>query len=264
MFGIEFETEEKTKQHAWQNSWGLTTRTLGVMVMTHSDDKGLVLPPRVAPKQVVIIPIPKGNSAPEVAEAMFNKAAELRKGLEAAVGGAACWGRAGGGGSSRGRLRCAPKALGCDEFAFKGFTRAPKGHEINRQWILLSRRTPAAAPPARPLPPPLAPQPPSSRIPPCHPAATLPTPHSPQGVRVETDLRTNYTPGWKYNHWEMRGLPLRVELGPRDMENGVVVVARRDTGARGRGCAPRAEAAAGAAPKWRARRVCMGAAVPRL
>jgi hypothetical protein len=52
MFGIEFETEEKTKQHAWQNSWGLTTRTLGVMVMTHSDDKGLVLPPRVAPKQV--------------------------------------------------------------------------------------------------------------------------------------------------------------------------------------------------------------------
>lgn len=52
MFNIEFETEEKTKQHAWQNSWGLTTRTLGVMVMTHSDDKGLVLPPRVAPKQV--------------------------------------------------------------------------------------------------------------------------------------------------------------------------------------------------------------------
>ena len=52
MFNIEFETEEKTKQHAWQNSWGLTTRSLGVMIMTHGDDKGLVLPPRVAPKQV--------------------------------------------------------------------------------------------------------------------------------------------------------------------------------------------------------------------
>lgn len=163
MFGIEFETEEKTKQHAWQNSWGLTTRTLGVMVMTHSDDKGLVLPPRVAPKQVgrvkrlqgawkglasagvldvrwpenklsasalfpplpsrrpiplqlytfahtlslahartranpsqvVIIPIPKSNSAPEVAQAMFDKAAELRKDLEAAVSMSRKWGNRG-------------------------------------------------------------------------------------------------------------------------------------------------------------------------
>lgn len=52
-------------------------------------------------------------------------------------------------------------------------------------------------------------------------------------MRVETDMRPNYTPGWKYNHWEMRGLPLRMELGPRDMESEVVVVARRDTGERG-------------------------------
>lgn len=52
-------------------------------------------------------------------------------------------------------------------------------------------------------------------------------------MRCETDLRTNYTPGWKYNHWEMRGLPIRVELGPRDMENQVVVVARRDNGENG-------------------------------
>lgn len=52
MFGIEFETEEKTRQHAWQNSWGLTTRTIGVMVMTHGDDKGVVIPPRVAQIQV--------------------------------------------------------------------------------------------------------------------------------------------------------------------------------------------------------------------
>lgn len=73
MFGIEFETEDKQKSHAWQNSWGLTTRSLGVMIMVHGDDKGLVLPPRVAPKQVVIIPIPKSSSAPEVIEAMFDQ-----------------------------------------------------------------------------------------------------------------------------------------------------------------------------------------------
>jgi prolyl-tRNA synthetase len=50
------------------------------------------------------------------------------------------------------------------------------------------------------------------------------------GVRVETDYRTNYTPGWKYNHWELRGVPIRMELGPKDMENKTVVLARRDTG----------------------------------
>jgi prolyl-tRNA synthetase len=49
-------------------------------------------------------------------------------------------------------------------------------------------------------------------------------------VRVETDYRTNYTPGWKYNHWELRGVPIRMELGPKDMENKTVVLARRDTG----------------------------------
>lgn len=136
MFGIEFETEEHGKEHAWQNSWGLTTRSLGVMIMTHGDDKGLVLPPRVAPKQVVIIPIPNSKASPEVVEAMVSKAKEFRQQLEAA------------------------------------------------------------------------------------------------GVRCDTDLRTNYTPGWKYNHWELRGVPIRVELGPRDMENKTVVLARRDTGAK--------------------------------
>lgn len=53
------------------------------------------------------------------------------------------------------------------------------------------------------------------------------------GVRVETDYRTNYTPGWKYNHWELKGLPLRCELGPKDMENQTVVLVRRDTGVSG-------------------------------
>ncbi len=47
---------------------------------------------------------------------------------------------------------------------------------------------------------------------------------------LQVDDRPNYTPGWKYNHWELKGIPLRIELGPRDMENGVVMVARRDNG----------------------------------
>jgi prolyl-tRNA synthetase len=57
MFKIEFEDDKGAKQLAWQNSWGLTTRTIGVMVMVHGDSKGLVLPPRVSPIQVVIVPI---------------------------------------------------------------------------------------------------------------------------------------------------------------------------------------------------------------
>ncbi len=52
MFGIEFETEGKERAHAWQNSWGSTTRSIGVMVMTHGDDKGVVIPPRVCQIQV--------------------------------------------------------------------------------------------------------------------------------------------------------------------------------------------------------------------
>lgn len=58
MFSIEFEDEKKEKKHVWQTSWGLTTRSLGVLIMHHGDDKGLVLPPRVANVQVVIIPVP--------------------------------------------------------------------------------------------------------------------------------------------------------------------------------------------------------------
>uniref|UniRef100_A0A7R9VIU9 proline--tRNA ligase n=1 Tax=Chlamydomonas euryale TaxID=1486919 RepID=A0A7R9VIU9_9CHLO len=134
MFNIEFETEERTKQLVWQNSWGFTTRTIGVMIMTHGDDKGLVLPPRAAPKQVVIITIPNSKTTPEGLAAMTEKAAELHAALEAA------------------------------------------------------------------------------------------------GVRVVSDTRENYTPGWKYNHWELKGVPVRLELGPKDMEKGVAVLARRDTG----------------------------------
>jgi prolyl-tRNA synthetase len=74
MFNITFEDENKTRQYAWQNSWGLTTRSIGIMVMVHGDDKGLVLPPRVAPVQVIVVPIPppkgKGDFAPILAKAL--------------------------------------------------------------------------------------------------------------------------------------------------------------------------------------------------
>jgi len=58
MFGIEFEDEKKQKSLVWQTSWGFTTRSIGIMIMQHGDDKGLVLPPRVAKIQAVIIPVP--------------------------------------------------------------------------------------------------------------------------------------------------------------------------------------------------------------
>lgn len=138
MFKIEFETDskEKTRANPWQNSWGMTTRTIGVMVMTHGDDKGIVLPPRVAQVQTVVIPIPNSKLPEEAVAAMATKATELHDALAAA------------------------------------------------------------------------------------------------GVKVKMDDRDNYTPGWKYNYWELRGVPLRVELGPKDMEKEVVMVARRDTGAK--------------------------------
>lgn len=136
MFGIEFETEEKERQHVWQNSWGFTTRSIGVMVMLHGDDKGVVIPPRVCQVQVVVIPILNSKMDEEAKRAMSQRADAIEDALKAA------------------------------------------------------------------------------------------------GVRVTGDRRDNYTPGWKYNFWELRGVPLRVELGPRDMEAGTVMLARRDTGAK--------------------------------
>merc|ERR1711934_472480 len=67
MFNITFQnpSDDKETLYAWQNSWGITTRTIGVMVMVHGDDKGLVLPPRVASVQIVVIPIPKANMTDE-------------------------------------------------------------------------------------------------------------------------------------------------------------------------------------------------------
>jgi len=136
MFGHEFLDDDGNKQIPWQNSWGFTTRTLGVMIMVHGDDKGLVLPPRVAPRQAVVIPIPNKSMSEEATATMFAKVREIE--------------------------------------------------------AMLAQ----------------------------------------EGLRSTSDCRTNYTPGWKYNHWEVKGVPLRVELGPRDLENGTVVFVRRDTGAK--------------------------------
>ncbi|XP_047913536.1 bifunctional glutamate/proline--tRNA ligase isoform X6 [Anser cygnoides] len=137
MFEIVFEDPKKPgeKQFAYQNSWGITTRTIGVMTMIHGDNMGLVLPPRVACVQVVIIPCGITNSLSE-----DDKEALLKK---------------------------------CNEYRKR----------------LLS-----------------------------------------VNIRVRADLRDNYSPGWKFNHWELKGVPVRVEVGPRDMKSQQFVAVRRDTG----------------------------------
>uniref|UniRef100_A0A2K5P6D7 Glutamyl-prolyl-tRNA synthetase 1 n=1 Tax=Cercocebus atys TaxID=9531 RepID=A0A2K5P6D7_CERAT len=137
MFEIVFE-DPKTpgeKQFAYQNSWGLTTRTIGVMTMVHGDNMGLVLPPRVACVQVVIIPCGITNAlSEEDKEALIAKCNDYRRRLL----------------------------------------------NVN--------------------------------------------------IRVRADLRDNYSPGWKFNHWELKGVPIRLEVGPRDMKSCQFVAVRRDTG----------------------------------
>ncbi|KAH9378226.1 hypothetical protein HPB48_011246 [Haemaphysalis longicornis] len=136
MFEIVFEDPEtREKKFAFQNSWGLTTRTIGVLVMVHADNQGLVLPPRVASYQIVIVPC--GITAAMSEE---QKAALIQF---------------------------------CQEFE-----------------------------------------------------ATL----SKEGIRCKGDYRDNYSPGWKFNHWELKGVPVRVEIGPRDMQQKQFVAVRRDTG----------------------------------
>ncbi len=127
-FDIKFLDENNVQQFAWTTSWGLSTRMVGAIVMAHGDDQGLVLPPRLAPIQVVIVPI-------------WRKEAERVAVLEAA------------------------RAL--------------------RQRL--------------------------QRV-----------------CRVHLDDRDTASAGWKFNDWEMRGVPLRLELGPRDITNGTVMAARRD------------------------------------
>ncbi|CAN7984851.1 unnamed protein product, partial [Ixodes hexagonus] len=136
MFEIVFEDPEtREKKFAFQNSWGLTTRTIGVLVMVHADNQGLVLPPRVACYQIVIVPC--GITA---AMSEDQKAALIKF---------------------------------CQHFE-----------------------------------------------------ETLAN----EGVRCKGDYRDNYSPGWKFNHWELKGVPIRVEIGPRDMQQAQFVAVRRDTG----------------------------------
>ena len=136
MFDISFEDPEaKEKQFAFQNSWGLTTRSIGIIVMVHGDNKGLVLPPRISPKQAVVIPCGiTAQLSEDDKKNLFTK---------------------------------------CDELVA----------ELKKA-----------------------------------------------GVRAHGDTRDNYSPGWKFNHWELKGIPVRVEIGPRDLQNKQVVCVRRDNG----------------------------------
>ncbi|XP_067311528.1 bifunctional glutamate/proline--tRNA ligase isoform X2 [Pseudorasbora parva] len=137
MFEIVFEDPKRPgeKQLAYQNSWGITTRTIGVLTMVHGDNMGLVLPPRVACLQVVIIPCGITATLPEAEKDLL--------------------------------------LAQCSKY--------------------LSRLQEA-------------------------------------NVRVKADLRDNYSPGWKFNHWELKGVPIRLEVGPKDLKQGQFVAVRRDTG----------------------------------
>jgi prolyl-tRNA synthetase len=132
-YGVKFQSREGVEELVWQTSWGVSTRLIGALIMVHSDDQGLVLPPRVAPHQAVVIPITRKNKDEDNA-----------------------------------------RVLGFVE----GF-----GADLRKA-----------------------------------------------GVRVKVDDRDQYKPGYKFNEWELRGVPLRIEAGPRDVESGTVVVARRDGG----------------------------------
>jgi prolyl-tRNA synthetase len=129
-FDVKFTNKEGKQEHVWATSWGVSTRLIGGLIMTHSDDFGLVLPPKLAPIQVVIVPIYKSQ---EQLDALSEKAMELVK-------------------------------------AFKS-----------------------------------------------------------KGISVKFDNRTTHKPGWKFAEYEMKGVPLRIALGPRDLENGTLELARRDT-----------------------------------
>lgn len=128
-FEIQFLDDDGVLKFGWTTSWGSSTRMLGGVIMVHGDDKGLRIPPRIAPIQVVIVPIGRGEQGAE--------AGEYAK-------------------------------------------------------VLAERLKPL--------------------------------------VRVRVDDRNEFTPGYKYNDWEMRGVPLRIEIGPRDIAQGQMMVVRRDTG----------------------------------
>ena len=128
-FDCQFQNKENELEYVWATSWGVSTRLIGGLIMTHSDDQGLVMPPRLAPTQVVIVPIVRKDGSAEVLEA----GDRLTKTLKDA------------------------------------------------------------------------------------------------GIAVKFDTREGYRPGWKFSEYEVQGIPIRLAIGPRDVENGVVEMARRDT-----------------------------------
>jgi len=127
-FDVKYLDKNNVETYAWQTSWGVSWRLIGAMIMMHGDDKGLVLPPRVAPIQVVIVPIYYSDKD---SERVLQKADEIEKIIHG------------------------------------------------------------------------------------------------KGIRVHTDRRDELTPGFKYNEWELRGVPLRIEIGPKDLDKQKVTVARR-------------------------------------
>jgi len=131
MFDIKFQDEEGKTKVAWQTSWGMTTRSIGVMIMVHGDDMGLVLPPRIAPLQAVIVPIVSKNLTYEGAREYCE---DLLKDLQNS------------------------------------------------------------------------------------------------GIRAKYDDREMYNPGWKYNHWEQKGVPIRIEVGPRDVKSKQARIVTRFNG----------------------------------
>ncbi|HBY68393.1 MAG TPA: proline--tRNA ligase, partial [Flavobacteriaceae bacterium] len=129
-FDVKFASKEGKQEYVWATSWGVSTRLVGALIMTHSDDNGLVLPPKLAPDQVVIVPIYRN-------EEQFDAVSEVAKDLQA-------------------KLRAA-------------------------------------------------------------------------GIRVKFDNRDTHKPGWKFNEYELKGVPVRIAIGPKDVEKGTVELARRDT-----------------------------------
>ena len=125
-FDIKFQNKDGKLEYAYQTSWGMTTRVIGGIIMVHGDDRGLKMPPKIAPIQVVIVPIAQQK------EGVLKKAEELKKSLESKYS-------------------------------------------------------------------------------------------------VELDDRSSVTPGFKFNYWELRGVPVRVEIGPKDIEKNECIVFRRDT-----------------------------------
>lgn len=127
VFNIQFLDKNQQQQYVWQTSWGVSTRLIGGVIMTHGDNSGLIIPPKIAPIQVIVIPI------------IFDRTRDLVL------------------------------------------------SKVQEVVDLISKV-----------------------------------------ARVEADARDEYTPGWKFSEWEVKGVPIRVEIGPRDVENQQVVMVRRD------------------------------------